>query len=322
MEAAMKRILAAIVLCLASASAAAQASFPAKPVRIVVPGGTGGVTDLRARWMGERLAREIGEPVVVENHPGASGNIGMEMAARSKPDGYTLVIVHQGTMALNPHLYAHLGYDPLRDFEPLTRLGFGPLMLAVNPKLGVSSVKELIELARTRRLNYGSPGVATPPHLAGELFKRETGIEATHIPYKGGGQEVTDLLGGHLDFIIEGITIVGPQVKTGHLKALAVTSRERVAAYPDVPTMREAGVPDYEYLGWVGIALPAGTPQPIADRLHDAIARVLATQEARDWFALAGADSTPDSRQGFARFIRAEYDKWQHVIREARITAE
>ena len=318
----MKHTLIAIALQLAAAVASAENGWPAKPVHILVPGTSGGVTDVRARWLGERLAREIGQPVIVEDRPGAAGNIGTTIGARSAPDGYTLVIVHQGTMAVNPHLYPDPGYDPLRDFQPLTRLGHGPLMLVVNPALGVASVKDLIELSRKRALSYGSPGIGTPPHLAAELFKRETGIQATHVPYKGGGPEISDLIGGHIDYCIEGLTLTGPQVKAGHLRAIAVTSNERVAAFPGVPTMREEGVAGYESRGWVGIALPAATPAPIVDKVHDAIASVLRTQEARDWFALSGADATPDSTQGFARFIRAEYDKWGRVIRDAHITAE
>jgi tripartite-type tricarboxylate transporter receptor subunit TctC len=318
----MKHTFIAIALQLAATVASADNIWPAKPVHILVPGTPGGVTDVRARWLGERLAREIGQPVIVEDRPGAAGNIGMAIGARSAPDGYTLVIIHQGTMAVNPHLYPEPGYDPLRDFQPLTRLGHGPLMLVVNPALGVSSVKDLIELSKKRALSYGSPGVGTPPHLAGELFKRKTGIQATHVPYKGGGPEISDLIGGHIDYCIEGVTLTGPQVKAGHLRAIAVTSGERVAAFPGVPTMREEGVADYEYRGWVGIALPAATPKPIVDKVHDAIAKVLRTQEARDWFALSAADATPDSPQGFANFIRAEYDKWGRVIRDAHITAE
>ena len=318
----MKRILIAVALQMASTLCAAQPAWPEKPVHIVVPGGTGGVTDLRARWVAERLAREIGQPVIVENHPGASGNIGTAFAARSAPDGYTLVIVHQGTMAVNPHLYSHPGYDPLRDFQPLTRLGFGPLMLVANPKRGVNSVADLVQLARSVRLNYGSPGAGTPPHLAGELFKRVAGIDATHVPYKGGGHEITDLLGGHIDFAIEGVTLVGPHVAAGRLRALAVTGKQRIAAFPEVPTMSEAGLADYEYTGWVGIAAPAATPKAILQKAHDAIARVLSTPEARDWFASFGADPTPDSQEAFASVIRVEYEKWGRVIREAHITSQ
>ncbi|HET9576255.1 MAG TPA: tripartite tricarboxylate transporter substrate binding protein [Usitatibacter sp.] len=319
----MKRWIVAVSLWVLSlAAAGANGAWPQKPVHIVVPGGTGGVTDVRARWLGAKLQEEIGQPVVIENRAGASGNIGMEVGARSAPDGYTLVIIHQGTMAVNPHLYPNLPYDPLRDFTPLTRLGHGPLMLVVNPALPVHSVQELVKLARTRHLNYGSPGVGTPPHLAVEIFKRESGIEATHIPYRGGGQSASDLIAGNVDFEIEGLTVVMPHVKAGRLRAIAITGTSRNAACPDVPTMREQGLADYEYSGWVGIAVPAATPAPIVQKVHDAIAKVLESPAARDWFGAAAADPTPDTPQAFAAVIRSEYDRFGRVIRDAGIKAE
>lgn len=320
-----RRIIAVClgVLSLAAAAAAtAEAEWPQKPVHIVVPAGTGGVADVRARFIAARLQQEIGQPVVIDNRAGAAGNIGMEVGARSAPDGYTLVIIHQGTMAVNPHLYPKLPYDPLRDFTPLTRLGHGPLMLVVNPALPVHSVQDLVKLARTRHLNYGSPGVGTPPHLAVELFKHESGIEATHVPYRGGGQSASDLIAGHVDFEIEGLTAVMPHVKAGRLRAIAITGASRNPAWPDVPTMREQGLPDYEYSGWVGIAVPAATPAPIVKKLHEALARVLESAAAREWFGAAAADPTPDTTQAFAAVIRAEHDKFGRIIRDAGIKAE
>jgi tripartite-type tricarboxylate transporter receptor subunit TctC len=323
LEISMARWTGTLFLMLLSlAAVASDATWPQKTIRILVPGGPGGVADVRARWVGARLQQEVGQPVVIENHSGAAGNIAMDMGARSAPDGYTLVIVHQGTMAVNPHLYAKLPYDPLRDFTPLTRLGSGPLMLVVNPASPVRSVQDLVRLAKTRRLSYGSPGVGTPPHLAVELFKREMGIEVTHIPYRGGGQSATDLIAGHLDFEIEGLTTVMPHVKAGRLRPVAITGRSRNPACPDVPTMREQGVPDYEYTGWVGIALPAGAPAAVVRQVHDAIARVLDSREAHEWFAAAAADSTPDTTDAFAAVIRADYDKFGRIIHDAGIKAE
>ena len=318
----MKRYLVAAGLLLASTLAPAQPAWPQKPVHILVPAGTGGVADVRARYLAERLQADIGQPVVVENRAGAAGNIGTEIAARSAPDGYTLVIVHQGTMAVNPHLYAHLPYDPLRDFKPLTRLGHGPLMLAVSPSLPVHSVRDLIALGKTRRLSYGSPGIGTPPHLAAALFAREAGIEATHVPYRGGGQSASDLMGGHVDFEVEGLTVLMPQVKAGRLRALAITGAARNPACPDVPTMKEAGLRDYEYTGWVGIALPAATPAPVVAQVHDAIAHVLQSKETREWFGAAAADPTPDTPDAFAAVIRGDYERLGRLIRDAGIKAE
>lgn len=319
----MNRWIAAVICVLVSmTSGGADMTWPQKPLRLLVPGGPGGVADMRARWVAARLQQELGQPVLVENHSGAGGNIGTEIGAHSAPDGYTLTVVHQGTMAVNPHLYAHLAYDPLRDFTPLTRLGYGPLMLVVNPSLPVRSVRDLLDLAKTRHLTYGSPGVGTPPHLAVEMFKRETNIDATHIPYRGGGQSASDLVAGHLDFEIEGLTTVMPHVKAGRLRAIAITGVSRNAACPDVPTMREQGVPDFEYNGWVGIALPAGTPAPIVKKLHEAIAHVLESREAHEWFATAAADSTPDTPEAFAAVIRSDYDKFGRIIRDANIKAD
>ena len=246
---------------------AQEPPWPAKPIQLIVPGGAGGVVDIRGRWLAERLAPALGQPVIVENKLGAGGNIGMGMAARSKPDGYTLVIIHQGTMTINPHLYSRLGYDPLTDFIPITRLGLGPLLLAVNPKVPATTVSELVQFAKANpgKLTFSSPGVGTPPHLASELFKRVAGIDVAHVPYKGGGQAVADLIGGHITFTIEGLTVLLPQVKAGKLRALGVTGPRRVASLPEIPTIAEAGVAGYEFQGWVGVAAPAGTPKPIID---------------------------------------------------------
>ena len=317
--------LIASILVLAAAScvqAAEHDRWPAKPVRIIAPAGPGGVVDLRARWLAGRLAADIGQPVIVENRPGAGGNIGTEAGVRSAGDGYTLVMIHQGTMSANPHMYASLPYDPLRDLIPLTRIGHGPLMLAVNPALPVHSVGDLVQLARRRRLSYGTPGIGTPPHLASELFLRSAGIEATHVPYKGGGQAVNDLMGGTIDFEIEGVTVLYPQVKAGRLRAIALTGEQRNALCPEVPTIRESGYPDYVFNGWVGIALPASAPPSVVDSVHDAIARELRTPAAREWFAASAANPDPDTPQDFARIIREEYERLGGVIRAAGIHAE
>jgi tripartite-type tricarboxylate transporter receptor subunit TctC len=183
-------------------------------------------------------------------------------------------------------------------------------------------VQDLLDLAKTRHLNYGSPGVGTPPHLAAEMFKRETGIDITHIPYRGGGQSAAALMGGIIDFEIEGLSVVMPHVKSGRLRAIAITGTSRDATCPDVPTMREQGVRDFEYVGWVGIAVPAATPSAVVQTIHDAIARVLASKEARDWFGAAAADATPDTTEAFAAIIRSDYDKFGKIIRDAGIKGD
>ena len=316
--------VAGLLLAIARTAATADAPWPTKPIRLVVPGGPGGVIDVRARWLADRLGPALGQPVVVENRTGAGGNIGMEHVARSAPDGYTLAIVHQGTMAMNPHLYPRTGYDALADFVPITRLGMGPLMLAVPADSPAKSAADLIRIAKARpgQLSFGSPGNGTPPHLASELFKRLAGIDVLHVPYKGGGQETQALVAGQIDFTIEGLNVQIPQVKGGRLRALAVTSAARMPLLPDVPTLAEAGAPGYEFVGWVGIAAPAATPPAIIDRLYRAIAAVESTAEARDWFAAVGAEPGVIAPDAFAAMVRAEYAHWGRVIRDAGIRLE
>lgn len=303
---------------------AQDARWPNRPVHLVVTGTAGGVVDLRTRWLAERLAPALGQPIVVDNKPGAGGNVGMAEVARSAADGYTVAMVHQGTMAINPHLYARAGYDPLADFAPVTRMGMGPLLMASHPDLPVRSVAELIQLAKAKpgQLKFGSPGIGTPPHLAGELFLHMAGITATHVPYKGGGEALRDLLAGHLNFSIEGFTVQLPQVKAGRLRALATTGAQRSPAVPELPTIAEAGVPGYEYIGWSGLAVPAATPKAIVQRLYDEIAKIYATAEARAWFASLAAEPGGHTPEEFAAFIRAEHAKWGRVIRDAGIRLE
>jgi tripartite-type tricarboxylate transporter receptor subunit TctC len=299
------------------------AAWPTRPLRIV-SGGAGSVTDIRARWLAERLGPALGQSVVVDAVAGAGGGLAAEQVARSAADGHTLVVIHQGTAAVNPHLYARLGYEPLTDFAPITRFGHGPLLLTVHPGVAVHSVKDLIALAKAKpgTLNFGSPGNGTPPHLASELFKRMAAIDATHIPYKGGGPLMAAMLSGQLTWSMEGPTAQLPHVRAGSLRPLAVTGSKRLAALPDVPTVAEAGLPGYEYTGWTGIAAPAATPRPIVERLHAEIARIAASDEGRRWFEAAGAEPGIQSPEDFAAFIRAEHDKWGKVVREAGLRAE
>jgi len=298
--------------------------WPSKPIHIIVPGGVGGVTDIRARWLGERLGPALGQPIVVENRTGAGGNVGTVAGARSAPDGYTLVIVHIGTMAINPHLYASPGYDPLTDFVPITRVGVGPQVLAVHKAVPANSVAELIALARAKpgELTYVSPGIGTPGHLASSMLLHLTGTKATHVPYKGGGQAVVDLVAGHVTWTIDSLTLPKPFVDDGRLRPLAVTSAQRLKAMPDLPTMAEAGVPGYELTAWAGLAAPAGTPDPIIKRLYAAIARILASPEALQWFASFGVEPGGDAPDAFAALVRTEYARLGKVIRATGIKVE
>ena len=310
-------------LTLLAPAARAQAAWPNKPLRIMA-GGASSVADIRARWLAERLAAALGQPVVVENNGAAGGNVGAEQVARSAPDGYTLLLVHQGTAAINPHLYAHTGYNPLTDFAPITRFGHGSLLLTVHPGVPVTSVRELIALAKAKpnSLNYGSPGNGTPPHLAAELFKRAAGIEATHVPFKGGGAMMQALLGGHVSYSLEGLTAQLPHVRAGTLRALGVTGAQRTPSLPDVPTIAEAGVPGFQFAGWTGLAAPAATPRAIVERLHAEIAKTAASDDAKQWFATSGSEPGILSPQEFADFIRTEHAQLGKLIREIGLRAE
>jgi len=298
----------------------AAEAWPSRPLHIIA-GGPGSVTDIRARWLGDRLAASLGQPVVVENNAAAGGNLGAQQVARSAADGYTLLMIHQGTATINPHLYPKLGFDPLADFAPITRFGIGSLLLTVSSALPARSVKDLIAQAQAKpgALSYGTPGIGTPPHLASELFTRMAGIEVTHVPFKGGGALATAMLGGHVGFSMDGLTVQLPFVRSGQLQALAVTGARRTTGLPDIPTIAEAGVPGYEFNGWTGLAAPAGTPKEVVARLNAEIAKTAATPEARGWFDAGGADAGIQSPEAFGEFIQAEYAKWGQVIRAAGI---
>jgi tripartite-type tricarboxylate transporter receptor subunit TctC len=287
-------------------------AWPDRALRIVA-GGPGSVTDIRARWLGERLAASLGQPIVVENNAAAGGNLGAQHVARSAADGYTLLLTHQGIATINPHLYAKLGFDPLTDLAPITRFGIGSL-LTVSSAVPARSVKELIALARAKpgTLTYGTPGIGTPPHLASELFTRMAGIEATHVPFKGGGALASAMLGGHVGFSMDGLTAQLPHVRSGQLRALAGNRAPRP----------EAGLPGYEFSGWTGLAAPAGTPKEVIARLNAEIAKIAATPEARSWFDAGGAEAGIQSPEAFDAFIRAEHAKWGEVIRAAGIRIE
>ena len=266
----------------------------------------------------------LGQPVVADNRAGAGGTVGTDAAAKSASDGYTLLVVHQGTMVLAAYTYPGLTYDPITDFAPITRLSVNPLLLAVHQSVPVSSVADLVRLAREKpgQLSYGSPGSGTPPHLAGELFKNMANIDVTHIPYKGGGPAVTDLVAGRLTYTFDNLSIQLPQIKAGKIKALAVTGARRLPSLPDVPTLAESGLAGYDFLAWMGIAAPARTPQEIVARLSQETTKILATSEAREWLAAQGAEPGGESPTEFAAYIAAEHAKWGPIIRKAGIKAD
>jgi len=312
-----------VAACAASAWPAGAADWPSRPIRLVA-GGAGSVTDIRARWLAERLGPALGQPVLVENNAAAGGNLAAEQVARAAPDGHTLLLTHQGIAAINPHLYSRPGYDALADFAPVARFGLGQQALVVPAASPITSVADLLARAKASpgAMNYGSNGNGTPPHLAAEQLKRMAGIEAVHVPFKGGGALLTALLGSQVDWAIEGLTPLLPQVKVGTLRALAVSGARRVPAWPDVPTLDEAGVPGYEYLAWTGIAAPAATPQTVVERLNREINRVATSDEGRRFFAQAGADAGELSPAEFTAFVRAEHTRFGRLIREAGLKAE
>jgi tripartite-type tricarboxylate transporter receptor subunit TctC len=299
-------------------------TYPSKPIRLIVPSTPGSPPDVRARWLAEKLAPAIGQPIVIDNKAGAGGSIAMAVGARSAPDGYTLVLAHQGTLAINPHLYARTGYDPIADFAPITRLVVSPMLLGVHPELPVKSVADLIRVAREKpgQLTFGSGGTGTPPHMAGELFKRMAKIDVMHVPYKGGSAVLVDLMAGRLSYTINAVDLQLPHVRTGKIKALAVTSAKRIASLPDVPAVAESGLSGYEYWSWMGICAPAGTPKKVVSRLNQKMVELLRTQHARDWFAEQGGEPMGETPQEFAAFIKAEHAKWGKIVREAGIVAQ
>jgi tripartite-type tricarboxylate transporter receptor subunit TctC len=314
-------LLAAALL--ASHAAHAQ-SWPTRSVRMLVPFATGaGTNDIMARLVGQHLGARLGQPVVIENRPGAGGIAGTEAAAKAAPDGYTFLMTNV-SLVISPYLYSKLPYDPQKDFVPVTLVATAPLMLVVHPSVAAKSVKELIALAKAKpgALTYGSGGVGSTPHLAGELFKSLAGIDVLHVPYKGGAPALNDLVGGQLSFMIENVPGTMPFAKAGKLRALAVTSAKRTPLEPSLPTMAEAGVPGYEVVGWNGIVAVAGTPREIVARLQAETAAVLHQPEVRERLAAMGAEPVASTPEEFAAFMRAEDARWGKIIREKGIRSE
>lgn len=299
-------------------------TYPTKPIRLITPSTAGSPVDIRARWLAEKLSPVLGQPIVVDNRAGAGGSIGTVAAARSAADGYTLLLVHQGSIAINPHLYAKAGYDPINDFAPVTRLVVSPMLLAVHSAFPAKSVADLIRLARERpgQLTFGSSGTGTPPHMAGELFKRTAKIEVVHVPYKGGAAALLDLIGGRISYTMDGVVIQLPEVRTGRIRALAVTGAKRLMSLPDVPTIAESGLSGFEYWSWMGISAPAATPKKIVAHLNQAIVGILSTAQAREWFAEQGGEPKGETPEEFAAFIKVEHAKWGAIVREAGIVAQ
>ena len=320
----MKRIITALFVAasLAGVALAAQAqNYPSKPIRIIVPYPAGGTSDILARSIGQKLSESLGQPVVVENKPGANGNVGAEFVARAAPDGYTLLLADIGALAISPSVYPKLPFDPAKDFAPVTMVAYSPHILVVHPSIPAASVKELIALAKSKpgKLNFAISGVGGAPHLAGVDFALRTGIDWAYIPYKGGAQAIADVAGGQADVTLNGMLATYPLVQGGKLKLLAVSSAKRMSAIPDVPTIAESGIPGFETGSWQGVVAPAGTPRDVVAKLNSEIGRIVTTPEMRDKLGVQGADVRTNMPDEFSTFIRSEMTKWAKVVKDANV---
>jgi len=317
--------LATVAFTLAIAvagSAAAQSAFPSRQIRFVVPFAPGGSSDIISRSVASQLSVTLGQQVYVENKGGGGGNIAMEEVKRAAPDGYTLILGHIGTLAVNPAMYgAKLPYDPVKDFQPISLLAVVPNVIAVNPDVPIKSLKELVANAKAKpgKLNYGSAGNGSAGHLAMEYFKMEAGIDLVHIPYRGTGPMLSDLLGGQLELTFNGIPPIISQIKAGKLRPLAVGSAARVPALPDVPTIAESGFPGFETSQWYGMMAPAGVPRPIIDQLQQAVAKALASDDAKKRIADDGGVVAGGTPEQFATLIAKEKERWAKVVSTAKI---
>ncbi len=322
----MKRLLLILGLftaLLANAAAQSQA-YPSKPVRLIVPFAPGGTTDVLARLVAQKLTDSLGQQFIIENKPGAGGNIGTELAVKSPADGYTLVMSFDGTMAINPNTYAKMPFDPQKDLVAVANVAQVPLLIVVHPGVAAKSIAEFVALAKASpgRINYSSAGHGSTGHLTGELFRLRAGIEIVHVSYKGGGQAVQDLLGGQIQMLVTALPTVEGHLKGGKLRALAFASSKRVPGAPEVPTFAESGHPGMEVSSWYGILAPAGTPQEIVRRLNAEINRVLLAPEVRERLTALGAEPTGGSPEQFAQVIRVDTARWAKVVSDAGIRIE
>jgi len=316
---ARRALILALPLLLATVTATAQ-PYPSKPVRLVVPFAAGGSTDIIARTVGQKLNEMWGQPVVVDNRPGGSTVIGTDAVAKAPPDGHTLLIT-PAPFTIVPSLIAKLPYDPARDFEPITLINTTPLVVVVHPGVPAKSVKELVALAKRKpgALNYGSSGSGGSNHLAGELFNAMAGVKMVHIPYKGNAPALADLVGGHVDVVFNGLTSAMPLIKSGRLRALAVTSLQRSGALPDMPTLNELGLKGFQAVAWNGLTAPARTPRDIVGKLNADVLKVVRSPELAERLKAEGSDPVGNSPEQYSTFLREEIAKWRKVIQFAGI---
>ena len=305
-------------------AALAQTPYPSKPIRLIVPFTPGGSTDILARSIGQELTKAWGQSVIVDNVPGAGGSIGADKAAKAPADGYTLLMGHIGTLAVNPSLYPKLPYNPLKDFAPVAWVARVPNILVVNPAVPVKSVQDLVAYAKSKpgQMSYGSGGNGSAANLATEYFKMQTGTTIVHIPYRGTAPAVTDLIGGQIQLVFTGAPAVLGHIKSGQLHALAVSSPKRLEAMPDLPTVAESGYKNFEADQWYGVVAPAGTPKDIVQKLNVQINLALNSPELKKRLSAEGAIATPESPEAFGQLIASEIARWQPVISSGRVKAD
>ena len=323
----MRVLFGLVLLCLLGGAAFAQESadkYPSKPIRIIVTFPAGGPADFVARAVAQSLQEAWGQGVVVDNRPGAGGNIGMNIAAKAAPDGYTLVESSFGPMAISPYVYSSLPYDPIKDLTPITLAATNPFFLAVRPTLPASTFQEFVALAKAKPngLTMSSSGIASPSHLAGSLLQSMAGISLTHVPYKGAGESIPAVVNGQVDIAVETPLLIVPQVKAGKLKALLVSTAERSPLLPEVPTGKESGLPDFVASSWYGFHAPAGTPKPIIDKINAEIAKALKSPEMRERLASVGVTAVSTTPAEFTSFVEAEMAKWGKLIRAIGVKVE
>ena len=314
--------LAAAALSLLAGPAAAQDSYPGKPIRLVVPFVPGGVTDASGRLIADHLGRRLGQQVIVDNKPGASGNIGTAQVAQAVADGYTLLLAFDGTMVINPHVFAKVPFDTLKDFAPVGKIGNATLILVAHPEVPAKTLQEVIALSKTKPLPYGTSGIGGTPHIAGEMLAQRTGARLEHVPYKGGGQAMTDVMGGAIPLVYTAVAGAQAHVKSGKLKAIAVSSARRSSSLPDVPTFAEAGVPDLVADSWVGILAPAATPPAVLARLNAELSAVLNDPAVRERLATLGIEPTPGTPEQFRQAMQKDLAAYGPIVKGAGIKIE
>jgi tripartite-type tricarboxylate transporter receptor subunit TctC len=314
----MKRLVACLMIAL-SPAAAAQSDYPNRPVRLVVTVPPGGAADFIARLVGAKLAESLGQPVLVENRAGAGGTIAADSVAKAPADGYTLLQNSITTHGVGPHLYARLPYDPVKDFAPVTGLALLPLIMAINAELPPRNVDDLVRFSKSNSLNFASSGNGGAPHMAAELFKSETGAAITHVPYKGSGPAVADLVGGRVQIMFDAAPSLIQHVKSGKLRVLAAASSQRNRLLPEVPTFAELGYPKVSVSLWYGLLAPAGTPRPVIDRLNRETLKALEAADIREKLLAQGAEPMPGSPEAFASFMHEESAKWAPVVKQAGV---